>query len=131
MKKRIVLRRCLWLGAVLAITAVWSALAVRAEESKRDDNFGHSQEYRQILRGFEIAPVKLNLRGKDWALVGLGSYLVNTTGCNDCHTHPNWADGKNPYILNQQPGQINTKYYMSGGRIFGPVTNPIATSANI
>jgi len=56
---------------------------------------------------------------------------VNTTGCNDCHTHPNWADGKNPYILSQQPGQINTAEYMAGGRIFGPVTNPIAISANI
>jgi hypothetical protein len=131
MKKRIVLRRCLWLGAVLAITAVWSALAVRAEESKRDDNFGHSQEYRQILRGYEIAPVNLNLRGKDWELVGLGSYLVNTTGCNDCHTHPNWANNESPYVLSQQPGQINTPEYMAGGRIFGPVANPVAISANI
>jgi hypothetical protein len=49
----------------------------------------YADEITQILRGFEIAPVKLNLAGKDWALVGLGSYLVNTTGCNDCHTHPN------------------------------------------
>jgi hypothetical protein len=38
---------------------------------------------RQILRGFQIAPVRLNfLSGKDAALVGLGSYIVNTTGCN-------------------------------------------------
>jgi hypothetical protein len=119
MEKHIVPWARIWLLAVFTISTMLGASAVRANEVS------------QILRGFEIAPVKLNLRGKDWALVGLGSYLVNTTGCNDCHTHPNWADGKNPYILNQQPGQINTKYYMSGGRIFGPVTNPIATSANI
>ena len=90
-----------------------------------------AQEFSQILRGYDIAPVQLNLKGKDWALVGLGSYLVNTTGCNDCHTHPNWADNKNPYIRSQQPGEINATEYLTGGRIFGPVDNPIATSANI
>jgi hypothetical protein len=84
----------------------------------------HAQELAQVLRGYEIAPVKLDLRGKDWWLVGLGSYIVNTTGCNDCHTHPNWADGGNPFM--GQPEQINTAQYMSGGRLFGPTT-----SANI
>jgi hypothetical protein len=83
-----------------------------------------AQELAQILRGYEIAPVSLNLKGKDWALVGLGSYLVNTTGCNDCHTHPNWAMGGNPFM--GQPEQINTAQYLSGGRVFGPVV-----SANI
>ena len=61
-------------------------------------------------------------------LVGLGSYIVNTTGCNDCHTHPNWANGGNPYL--GQPEQINTAQYLSGGRQF---TTPAGmfTSANI
>jgi hypothetical protein len=86
-------------------------------------------EIEQILRGFEIAPVKLDLAGKDWALVGLGSYLVNTTGCNDCHTHPNWASPGNPYSGEKE--QINTAQYMSGGRVFGPTAAPIAISANI
>ena len=90
---------------------------------------GHADEISQILRGFEIAPVKLNLAGKNWALVGLGSYLVNSTGCNDCHTHPNYADGHNPYL--GQPEMLNTTEYLAGGRIFGPVTAPIAVSANI
>jgi hypothetical protein len=52
---------------------------------------GRAGELSQVLRGYEIAPVPLNLKGKDWALVGLDSYLVNSTGCNDCHTHPNYA----------------------------------------
>jgi len=39
----------------------------------------------RIEQGFEIAPVPLNLEGKNRALVGLGSYLVNFGGCNDCH----------------------------------------------
>ncbi|MBV8093399.1 MAG: hypothetical protein JO110_09215 [Acetobacteraceae bacterium] len=85
----------------------------------------------QILRGYEIAAnqgIPLNLKGKDWATVGLGSYLVNTTGCNDCHTHPNWTTTGNPY--NGEPEQINTAEYLSGGRVF---TTPAGmfTSANI
>ena len=40
----------------------------------------------RIEQGFDIAPVPLNLEGKDRELVGLGSYLVNAVaGCNDCH----------------------------------------------
>ena len=84
------------------------------------------QELKQILRGYEIAPVPLNLKGKDWALVGLGSYIVNTTGCNDCHTYPNWATGHNPFL--GEPEQINTDRYLAGGRPFVP---PGVVSANI
>src|SRR5262249_1054632 len=78
----------------------------------------------QIKQGFEIAPVQLNLAGKNRAWVGLGSYLVNTAGCNDCHTYPNWAPGGNPFKGELE--QINTKRYLAGGRDFG-----VAVSANI
>src|SRR5271168_1536456 len=111
MERRIVARSDIWFTA-LAMATMLQASAVRADEIG------------QILRGYEIAPVQLNLKGKDWALVGLGSYIVNTTGCNDCHTHPNWANGGNPFL--GQPEQINTAQYLSGGRQFGPTT-----SANI
>jgi len=95
-----------------------------------------AQQLDQILRGYEIAAVQgipLNLKGKDWFLVGLGSYLVNSTGCNDCHTHPNWTATGNPY--SGQPEQINTAEYLAGGRTFGMDTSvnpPIEiVSANI
>ncbi len=119
MERRIVARPAIWLVAAIA-TAMLQASAAQA------------QEFNQILRGYEIAPVQLNLKGKDWVLVGLGSYLVNTTGCNDCHTYPNWAQGGNPYL--GQPEQINTMGYMAGGRPFGadPVNPNIqVVSANI
>jgi hypothetical protein len=113
--RRVVCSR-IWLLAAVVISAISTASTARANEIE------------QILRGFEIAPVKLSLAGKDWALVGLGSYIVNTTGCNDCHTHPNWANGGNPYM--GQPEKINTDQYLSGGRQF---TTPAGmfTSANI
>jgi len=72
-----------------------------------------------IQRGFEIAPVPLNLKGKNRALVGLGSYIVNTGGCNDCHTNPSYAPGGDPF--QGQPEQINVPCYLSGGTDFGIV----------
>ena len=73
----------------------------------------------KIKRGFEIAPVPLNLAGRNRALVGLGSYLVNAgAGCNDCHTWPNYAAGGDPY--RGQPKMVNADHYLAGGRPFGP-----------
>jgi hypothetical protein len=119
-------RSGVWLAAV-AMATMLQVPAARADEIS------------QILRGYEIITeifpkgTKLNFAGTDWALVGLGSYLVNSTGCNDCHTHPNWADGHNPYLPNQKPEQINTAEYLAGGRQFGPdpVDHHIVYSANI
>ena len=73
----------------------------------------------KIYRGFKIAPVKLNLKGKNPRLVGLGSYIVNAqAGCNDCHTNPSYAEGGDPF--KGEPEQINTAGYLAGGREFGP-----------
>ncbi len=123
MEGRIVARSGIWI-AVAIMAAVLQAPAARADEIS------------QILRGYEIITeifpkgTKLNFAGKDWALVGLGSYLVNSTGCNDCHTHPNWATNHNPYL--GQPKQINTAVYLSGGRQFLKSDGTVlTTSANI
>jgi len=84
-------------------------------------------EQARIQRGFEIAPVALNLGGKDRNLIGLGSYIVNTSGCIDCHTWPNWAPGGNPFLGERE--QINTAVYLAGGR---PLLNqPGVKSRNI
>ena len=73
----------------------------------------------KIKQGFAIAPVPLNLKGKNRALVGLGSYIVNAQGaCNDCHTNPPYADGGDPY--SGQPKKINAAGYLGGGVEFGP-----------
>ncbi len=124
MERPIVARSGTWIAAV-AVATMLQVPAARADEIS------------QILRGYEIISeifpkgTKLNFAGKDLALVGLGSYLVNSTGCNDCHTHPNWAPNDNPYL--GQPDQINTAEYLAGGRQFGPdpVDGHIVVSANI
>jgi len=82
-----------------------------------------------IQRGFEIAPVPLNLAGLDRNLVGLGSYLVNAVGdCNGCHTSGgppnfNYAAGGNPYF--SQPTKVDPTTYLAGGSDFGPVSPPV------
>ena len=72
----------------------------------------------KIQQGYAINPVPLNLGGKNRALVGLGSYIVNSGGCNDCHTHPSYLPGHNPFL--GQPELINAPQYLSGGRTFPP-----------
>ena len=77
-----------------------------------------------IQRGFDIAPVPLNLEGKNRALVGLGSYIVNgPSNCSDCHTAPAFKPGGNPFL--GQPEQTNTAHYLAGGRKFmgGTITS--------
>ena len=79
----------------------------------------------KIQQGLAIAPVPLNLAGKDRALVGLGSYIVNAQAdCNGCHTSapPNmpwleWVPGGIPYF-GQRPTRVNPQYYLGGGQHF-------------
>lgn len=71
--------------------------------------------------GLKIAPVPLNLDGKNQELVGLGSYLVNvTSSCNDCHSAgppTQYLTGGNPYF-GQHPKAVNPATYLGGGRDF-------------
>ena len=87
---------------------------------QRRDKGSSGGDESKIKQGYAINPVKLNLAGKNRAQVGLGSYIVNTTGCNDCHTRPSYAPGGDPF--QGQPEQINKDQYMTGGRQFGPLS---------
>jgi hypothetical protein len=88
--------------------------------------FGYKRQS-EIQKGFAIAPVWLNLEGKDPALVGLGSYIVNAQArCNDCHTCPSYdpsayeghPQGHNPFpppFGDLGDGKINSQKYLPGG----------------
>ena len=97
--------------------------------SRHGQASGHNagdDEASKIQQGFAIAPVPLNLHGKNRALVGLGSYIVNAQGdCNGCHNagpETEFAPGGNPYF--GQPTKINPDTYLGGGRDFGPFPGP-------
>lgn len=84
----------------------------------------------RIQQGYAIAPVPLNLAGRNPALVGVGSYLANAVGgCNDCHTNPSYASGGNPFL--GQPKKVNAAHYLAGGQTFGPfISRNITPGAN-
>jgi hypothetical protein len=69
--------------------------------------------------GLQVAPLPLNLRGKDPQLVGLGSYYVNSVAdCNGCHSTQEYATGFDPFL--GQPKRVDTARYLRGGQAFGP-----------
>ena len=106
------------------------ATSPRGRADDRDDREDDNDP--RIEQGFDIAPVPLELEGHNRKLVGLGSYLVNTIGCNDCHdTGPRnqYAKGGNPFF--GQPKVVNPETYLGGGRDFGELANPPIGSAHI
>ena len=122
---------------VPAIAAVlFGGLLVCSAQVNADDDEGNP-EAALIQRGFEIAPGPLDLDGKDRALVGLGSYLVNAVGeCNGCHSAgpaSQFAPGGNPYFKGSPPADVNDSTYLGGGRNFGSLIpgTPAIVSRNL
>jgi len=113
------------LGVTAACTGVAMAgMLLNSPRGKAEDRGDDSDS--RIEQGFEIAPVHLNLEGKNRALVGLGSYIVNAQAdCNGCHSagpRTEFAAGGNPYF--GQPEKINPATYLGGGRDFGELVPP-------
>lgn len=114
-------------GAVVILAAfTLTVMSIKAPRAHAHDDDDQSR----IRIGLEIAPVPLNLEGKDIAKVGLGSYLVNAVGdCNGCHSsnapplylYP-YSTGGNPYF--KQPQKIDPSVYLAGGENFGTVGTP-------
>jgi len=93
-----------------------------AQDAQGNEDFS-ATDVARIIKGFQIAPVPLNLHGKNLQLVGLGSYIVNAVGgCNDCHTSPPYADGGDPFL--GQAKKVNAARYLAGGTPFGPPGDP-------
>jgi hypothetical protein len=119
-------RQTLVATAGVAVAAI--ALAASFQQPLRVHAGDDNGEEWKIERGFEIAPVPLNLNGKDRSLVGLGSYIVNAQiDCNNCHTQSSateFVPTGNPYLLRsifRGQKEINPATYMGGGTDFGPL----------
>jgi hypothetical protein len=110
-----------WAVTLTASAAIVAAMFVHSPHVQAQNEGDHRDSRVEI--GFQIAPVPLNLEGKNRALVGLGSYLVNAVAsCNDCHDagpQTQFAPGGNPYF--GQPTKINSATYLGGGQDFGPL----------
>jgi hypothetical protein len=113
-------------AVVFAVVSL-GTLAVSAGSD--GDEVGNWLDRSRVRQGFNIAPVPLNLQGKNRDLVGYGSYLVNAIGgCNDCHTNPSFASGGDPFL--GQPKQVNAAHYLGGGMSFGPFVSRNLTPEN-
>jgi hypothetical protein len=118
------------LAATMALAGAALAVMLTRSPAAQAQDYGENEgDAGRIRIGFEIAPVPLNLNGKDPNLVGLGSYLVNgANDCNFCHTsggppNLNFADGFNPYFGQKKKTDPTT--YLAGGADFGPAVPPI------
>lgn len=119
MKRQLMLVTLLALAGLAVLLVSPTVSSVLSKTNSPEVNVDDDELSKSLIqRGFELAPVPLNLKGKNRALVGLGSYIVNTGGCNDCHTNPSYAAGGDPFL--GQPEQINVPCYLSGGTDFGP-----------
>lgn len=108
-------------AVVLGVTATVMFMTRYTRADDHEGRDGHDEN--SLVRiGFQIAPVHLNLDGKDPELVGMGSYLVNAVAdCNGCHTanpQTEYVFGGNPYF-NQHPTVVNAATYLGGGSDFG------------
>lgn len=119
--------RCTAATMGLAIAVV--SIAWLASSARDDRDHGRGDDESRVEQGLDIAPVHLDLKGKNRELVGLGSYLVNAVGgCNDCHTNPPYAAGGDPFM--GQPKKVNADCYLAGGMQFGPFTSRNLTPEN-
>jgi len=115
------------LGATITFAGVALAMMLHSPGVQAQDDQNNDEES-LIHIGFKIAPVPLNLEGKNRDLVGLGSFIVNAQAdCNGCHTaggppNFNYAAGGNPYF--GQKTVVDPTVYLSGGTNFGPVGTP-------
>ena len=105
-------------GVLIGILLVLIVVPLRETSAQAPMPFDESI----VRQGLAIAPVHLDLRGKNRALVGLGSYIVNAVSeCNDCHTRPHYLAGGNPF--NGQDERPNMLNHLTGGNQFGPFTS--------
>lgn len=118
-------------GLCLALVPAMQTIA-RADQG-RGNNDDRRESDSRIERGYDIAPVPLTLHGRNRALVGLGSYLVNAVGgCNDCHTWnskippagSSYAQGNDPFL--GQSKRIDPAFYLAGGRFFFSAPYPVS-----
>jgi hypothetical protein len=123
--KAIYWKRRLSLALRICTASAAVSIGAAATLAHADDRRNLEGDEARIRRGFEIAPVPLNLWRKDRDLVGLGSYLVNgVADCNGCHTaNPatEYTSGGNPYFKGGAPQVVNQSTYLAGGRNFGPL----------
>ena len=126
-------------AAALALTTagVITFVGVQVSSPRAHAQENADNEQSQIAIGWRIAPSFINAQGKDHALVGLGSFIVNgQADCSGCHG----SDPANEYVFTNNPYFLsppftgtrayNQAFYLNGGQNFGPVGPGIVKDMN-
>jgi len=105
-------------------SAVALAIAMAASGAAYADSNKDGIDPARVQQGFDASPIpkeKLNFKGKDPYLVGLGAYLVNSgADCNGCHTFPRFLrPGGTPRPTSGSPATTNFT-----GNVNGLGSNP-------
>jgi hypothetical protein len=112
-------------GAALTLGLIALAGRLSAPPRLQAQDNGNNDEEQLVRIGYAIAPVPLNLEGKNpeqGRLVGLGSFIVNAQAdCNGCHTaggppNFNYGNNGNPYLLNPATKDKNRPDHLPGRR---------------
>ncbi|MGH8012072.1 MAG: cytochrome C [Candidatus Binataceae bacterium] len=117
-------RRSFELLLIIVIASLCFGNSAHCAEAKSNGRSA-SDLHTDANAGMKLSPVPLNLHGRDPALVGRGSYLVNVVGgCGDCHSYPKYLRGGDPFQGEKHApvaAQLNTKHYLAGGFCLGSV----------
>jgi mono/diheme cytochrome c family protein len=106
---------------VSSVTALLLALGLVGMLASQGFGQGPGGDEAKSQIGLAIAPVPLDLHGKNRGLVGLGSYIVNAQAdCAGCHSaFPTFAPGGDPFA--GEPTKYNPETYLVGNPdIFAP-----------
>jgi hypothetical protein len=105
-------------GIVGILITAALAFVVPSGSSYAADNNGDNIDTSLIQQGFDVSPIppeKLNLMGKNPAMVGLGSFFVNgAADCSACHTFPHYL----------RPGGTKPSTTNTTGNVAGIGSNP-------
>jgi hypothetical protein len=110
------------------VTLVMSLLPAAANAKQNSDDISSSQ----VTEGFRISPIpeaQLTFKKGARGQVGMGSYIVNSSGaCSGCHSYPEFLAAAPGDPFNGLPSaqtlktiaaaNYNTAHFLAGGQCF-------------
>jgi hypothetical protein len=114
----------------ITVTLALALLPTAANAKPNPNNISTSE----VTEGFNISPIpeaQLTFKKSERAKVGMGSYLVNSSGaCSGCHSYPEYLAAAPGDPFNGLPSSqtlttitsanYNITHYLAGGQCFGP-----------
>lgn len=99
--------------AATGLTALAAAVIGGALISPQSASALDRDTAQRIAAGYAATPVGVDLTGKDPLQVGMGAYIINTTGvCNHCHSANQYYKAGFPLITSNFSAQTGNPYFL-------------------